>query len=249
MADASNSPVVRLVKVYAGAQPVRKAEKSAAGALPAGAFQYCEAMRQASSYGWYVYPPKDISLFFDGTETYVHDVDQWTPVKSQNFEDEFRAAWNGKVPEPLKGYDPPFLSELFVPGSVQLWSGYLAETKPDWGLLIRPTVNTGDRLSLVAYEGIVEADRFRPFPLFINFRILKTDVEIYVPKDRPLFQIQPIYMPAYRTADQNLIVEDLFADETPDVDWAGFGATIRRDVDMEAHRPGRYAVETRRKKT
>ena len=84
--------------------------------MPAAAFQYCQAMRDASAFGWYVYPPKDIHLLFDGKEAFFYENEQWFPVKSTNFDDEdFRSYWQSAAPEDLRDMDPPFLSELFVP--------------------------------------------------------------------------------------------------------------------------------------
>lgn len=241
-------PIVRLAKAYADAPDVVKAEKGAAGTMPAGAFQYCEALRQASSFGWYVYPPKDISLYFDGYDVYFHDDGRWAPVKRLNFEEPaFQDNWMNRAPNKLHGFDPPFLTELFVPGGIQIWSGYFISTAPDWSIVIRPTVNCGAREAVLAYEGLVETSTFSPFPLFGNFRIIKTDVEIFLSRDRPLFQIQPIPRAAYTMADRQLSVVSLFDDnDAAAFDWDGVAGTIRRDVDVESHRLGRYAAARRK---
>ena len=215
--------------------------------MPAGAFQYCEAMRTASSFGWYVYSPKDISLLFDGREIFFYEENQWFPLKSINFEDEFREHWRSQAPEELHGFDPPFMSELFVPGVMQIWSGYFVSTQPGWSLSVRSPVNYDIRSSLSVFEGIVESDTFKPWPLFINIRLLATDREIYISKDRPLFQMQPLPKSAYADSMHSLeSFSDLKAGERS-FDWDGVGKTVRKSINRDMRRPGTYAVETRKK--
>lgn len=239
--------IVKLHKAYRPAPDIGKADKSAAGTMPAGAFQYCEAMRTASSYGWYVYPPKDLSLVFDGREAFFFEDDQWYPVKSVNFEEEFRRYWQRSAPADLAEFDPPFLSELFVPGILQIWSGYFIETAEDWSVLIRPPVNYDARSSFSYFEGIVETDQFKPCPLFINIRLLATDREIFIPKDRPLFQIQPLLRASYAAADQqSLVLAPLDADDPP-FDWQGARRALRKVEDRHGRRPGTYASSRRKR--
>ncbi|MEM7695787.1 MAG: DUF6065 family protein [Pseudomonadota bacterium] len=240
-------PNLRLWKAYAPAPPLQKADKSAAGTMPAGAFQYCEAMRIASGFGWYVYPPKDISLYFDGAEAYFFDDGQWFPVKSSAFEPEFLAEWNTRAPDALQNLAPPFLSELFAPGIVQLWTGYFVDTAPGWGLLIRPCVNLHNRSAIACYEGLVDCSTFKPLPLFINFKLMKTDCEIFLPAGRPLFQIQPVPLALYDKGDTAITVHDEGMDAAAGLDWAGAATVIRRTDMSQQHRPGRYASAQRKR--
>jgi len=245
--NANIPPIIRLRKLYQPAPEIRRAEKSAAGTMPAGAFQYCEAMREASSFGWYVYPPKDIILTFDGRETFYFEDGQWYPVKSVNFEDEFRSLWNANAPDRLLNCDPPFLSELFVPGIIQIWSGYFVFTSADWSLLIRQPVNYDIRSSFTHYEGLVETDQFQPCPLFINIRLLSTGREIFIAKERPLFQIQPIHRSCYRGVGEQIAIESGFDEGAISFDWDGVMKTVRKNELREQRRPGAYAVGARRR--
>lgn len=238
---------VSVWKAYQDAPDIRRAEKSAAGTLPAAAFQYCEAIRTASSFGWYVYPPKDISLVFDGREVFYHEDDQWFPLKATNFEEDFRSYWRSCAPDELGELDPPFMSELFVPGNIQIWSGYFVSTAPGWSLLVRQPANYGARSSFNIYEGIVETDRFRPWPLFINISLLSTDREIYISKDRPLFQMQPIPQIAYSSEAHQLEQYDSLSAHSNTLDWEGVSQTVRNTTNKDARHPGRYSVETRKR--
>lgn len=239
-------PIVQLWKAYPDAPDIHKADKSAAGTMPAGAFQYCEAMRVASGYGWYVYPPKDVSLYYDGREVYFYEDDQWFPIKSTPFEASFQDRWNAAAPPQLKDHNPPFITEIFVPGAVQIWSGYFMRTAPGWSMLVRSPVNYDVRSSISPYEGIIETSSFAPCPIFVNFRIVKTDTEIFLSREKPLFQIQPIPREAYTDGDRNMVcVDSLDAPDAP-FDWEGIEGVMRKAVDRGMRRPGRYASTQRK---
>ncbi len=239
--------VLKLWKAYGPAPDIRRAEKGAAGTMPVAAFQFCEAMRKASSFGWYVYPPKDISLLFDGRETFSHEDDQWYPLKSTNLEDDFRDEWRNMAPNDLKDLDPPFLSGLFVPGAIQIWSGYFVETAPDWSVLVRSVPNYDTRSSISMFEGIVDTDVFKPWPLFINLKLVSTNVEIVIPKDFPLFQLQAIPKVSFDHLNSDFMsVSDMHSKENP-FDWTSAHRTIRDASTADERRPGSYAVKVRKK--
>ncbi|MEM0908683.1 MAG: DUF6065 family protein [Pseudomonadota bacterium] len=242
----ADGAVVQLWKAYAAAPDIHKADKSAAGTMPAGAFQYCEPMRVASGFGWYVYPPKDISLYFDGREIYFYEEDQWFPIKSTPFEGEFQTAWNAVAPKDLEGHNPPFITELFVPGAMQMWSGYFMRTAPGWSMLVRSPVNYDARSSISHFEGIIETSSFQPCPVFSNFRIVKTDTEIFLARDKPLFQIQPIPRAAYLEGDRNISISQGLAGDDADFDWSALSDVMRRTATRDLRRPGRYATHQRK---
>jgi len=245
---AETGPVLRFIKAYPAAPDIRRAEKSAAGTMPAAAFQYCQAMREASAFGWYVYPPKDIHLLFDGKETFFFEEDQWYPVKSTNFEDEeFRTQWEQTAPEDLRELDPPYLSELFVPGSIQIWSGYFVGSRQGWSTLIRPPVNYDTRSAFVCHEGLVETDHFQPCPLFINIKLLTTGREIYIPHFKPLFQVQPIQRACYQDPALKTDVLEILGTPDEPFDWQGFRGTVRDMAQRDSHRPGGYGAAARRR--
>lgn len=244
MDTAQAQRLLTLYKAYAKAPAVRQAEKGAAGTMPTAAFQFCEAMRIASSFGWYVYPPKDISLVFDGEETYIFEDDAWIPLKSYNLEDEFRQKWRSAAPDHLADFDPPYISELSFPGHVQIWSGYFVKTAPNWSLQIRGPVNFGNRSSFFNYEGVIETDTWTPAPLFGNIKLLKTDVEIHLSHQRPLFQIVPVFRALDMKRPLEMVEVDIF-DTEGQFDWEELPNTLRHAVKDPSYRPGRYATQVR----
>ena len=191
---------VKFHRIYPAAIPPMRADKSALGSLPAAAYQYCEAVRTASAFGWYIFPPVDIRLKWDGADTVFERHGKWHPLTSAQFDDEFLELWDAQAPPQLTGRAPPFLASLFVPGFVQIWSGLFVSSAKDWSVLVRPLANVVQSRAYVCYEGIVETDSFGPAPLFVNIRLLSTDVEIFIPASMPLFQVQPIHRECYSEA-------------------------------------------------
>jgi len=254
-----NSEKVRLdcttsfYRVFSESIPPLRADKSALGTLPTAAFQYCEPVRTASQYGWYIFPPKDVSLTWDGTDVYHGVENDWVPLTRTHIDEEFPDYWDQHAPDDLKGCAPPFLTSLFVPGVVQVWSGLLIGTSDGWSSHIGPVANFPQARRHSCYEGIIESDRFRPCPLFINIRLLVTGQEIVLPKTKPLFQVKPILRDCY--AAHALQQEEFVGLEPRDgdaigmsvMDWEGFRSTIRRDADIEDYSPGSYAAAGRKR--
>jgi hypothetical protein len=242
------APVVKFHRVLPGAISPMPADKSALGSMPAAAHQYCEALRAASGFGWYIFPPKDILLRWDGAQTFYSDGEGWLPLTNV-VDPEHAAYWDAHCPEDLRGGVPSYMSALFVPGVVQIWSGLLVSTAPDWSVLVRPLANLAQPRSHACFEGIIETDWFKPVPLFINMRVTATDVAIEIPRTRPLFQIQPLHRAAYTQALKASTYVDGLEEGAglTEQEWAGFRNTVRS---ISFERPpdvGRYGAEVRRR--
>lgn len=245
---------VRFHRIFPAALLPMRADKSALGTLPAAAHQYCEAVRTASAFGWYVFPPTDIRLRWDGSETLFAQGENWRPLTSEHLGSEFLELWDSRAPPELQGRAPPFLSSLFIPGVVQIWSGLFVSSARGWSVLVRPLANVVPSRAFACYEGIVETDEFGPAPLFVNIRLLSTEGEISISRSKPLFQVQPIYRECYSeaalTAGEFTAGQPALADAfgMSKSDWLGFRRTIR-DIDPQAndHTIGSYAGEVRRR--
>ena len=198
--------------------------------------------------GWYMFPPKDFQLLFDGTETFFADGETWEPLISENFEPEFMELWNAHAPEAMQDRPPPFLSTSFVPGVVQIWTGLLVATDPGWSSHVGPIANADFWGAFRCFEGVVETDRFGPWPVFINIRISATNRPIYFMRDRPLFQLRPIPRDAVAIRAKTADWHD-FQDAMSDEDWQGLAGTLRSADPREEpdRKPGQYAVRARKR--
>jgi hypothetical protein len=233
-------PLCQFFRLIGAAPEPRRADRSAAGTLPVDAYRYCEPIASASGFGWYLYPPLNFKLMLDGDEilwTY-EGADGWfalgRAVQFPDFPEQFRAKAPAGIGEP-----PTFLAQGKMPGTVQIWSGYLARTAPDWSLLVRGVANYATRQAFSNFEGIIETDRWFG-PLFTNIRLTRSNAPVEFHQRYPMMQVQPVPRAAY--ADPSFSVEtDLCVD-----DWSRFEATIRPNTD-KARRLGRYAVETRKR--
>jgi hypothetical protein len=242
MTTAETSPICQFYQLIPGAPKPRRADRSAEGTLPVNAYRYCEPIASASGFGWYLYPPLNFMLILDGTEilwTY-EGAPGWYPLaraaQFPNFVQTFREI----APDGL-GEPPTFLAQGLWPGTVQIWSGYLAKTAPGWALLSRGTANVLKKQAYENYEGIVETDTWFG-PLFTNIRITRSNTPIEFHVRYPLFQVQPVPRAAY--ADPGF--EVLASTDMSIEDWTRFEETIRPNTN-QTRRLGRYAAETRKR--
>lgn len=246
--------IVEFVRACPAALAPLKADPSALGTLPTVAFQYCEAVRTASSYGWYVFPPADIVLRWDGNDVFYAADDEWIELKAIHLDQESVDYWDNHAPEDMKGYAPPFLSHLLIPGVVQIWSGFFVQTAPGWSLMIRDPANFPQSKSFRCFDGVVETDSFAPCPLFMNIQITATDREIVILRDKPLFQVLPILRESYQDAalrDHPIVELDAGGEDGSQITaahWDGIRSTLRRtDAEDAVSRSGTYGAQVRRR--
>lgn len=248
------APTVTFIKAYPDAIAPLRADKAACGVLPTVAFRHCEPVRTASSFGWYVFPPEDVILRWNGADTLIQVDGRWQPL-TQTMLPGMNEHWDRVAPDQCKGLAPPFVSVLPIPGHVQVWSGLLCKTAPGWSVGVRSLVNMQASHLYRAFDGIVESDWFGPFPLFMNFQLLSTDADIVLPRFAPLFQIQPLLKSTYNDEAHRFCVREIdSASGRPEAllsqeEWAGFRKTVRLNIledEMELE-AGTYGPNARRR--
>ena len=202
----------------------------------------------ASAFGYYVFPPTDFTVIWDGHEiswTYEGATD-WEPLTHAQFP-YFSGHFDERVPAEMRGYSPPFVSALQEPGLMQMWSGLVARTAPGWSLLVRPCANLPRGGSVEMFEGIIETDRWFG-PLITNMRLTKTDVPIDFRADFPLLQVQPLPRLAYdeTTLNNYELVPDLT--QLTAEDWDDYYDTVVRPHVQEVRPRGQYAAAARKRR-
>ncbi len=213
------------------------------------AYRYCEAVTTATAFGWWVFPPTDLELLWDGQDVLwrSREIDDWVPLfRSAQFPGE-SARFDLAAPPALLGCSPPFLSALADPGVVQIWTGLMVRSAPEWSLLVRAPANIPPPGGYSIYEGMLESDR-RFGPLFTNVRLTRTDRPVRLSADRPVVQVQPIPRKAY--SGQVLGAMDLTLDihSMRVEDWAAYQACIVDPSDDPKRCPGSYAIAARRRR-
>ena len=225
--------------------PIR-ADRSAAGTLPTRATRYCEAATSAAGFGWWVFPPTDLTLLWDGDSIFWQYDDEWLALTAAQFPN-FSRIFNSAAPANLAGCAPPFLTVLPEPGTLQIWTGLIAQTAPDWSLLIRPPANLPLQGGYALYEGIVETDRWFG-PLFTNLRFTRSNSPIRLASNFPLAQVQPI--PRYIYSDEILSSANLTSDiaALTTTEWDAYRASVV-EPNSRPNRPfGTYSVAARKRR-
>jgi hypothetical protein len=243
-----DSPLVTFYRFIPECRLPQRADSSAAGSIPTRAFRYCEAIRVASAFGWYLFPPIGVSFMWDGgtdiSWTY-EGADGWLPLKSAQFPG-FVEHFDDKAPDEIKGFSPPFVAALQEPGIVQIWSGIVARTQPGWSLLVRGPANLPRNLGYEVYEGIIETDRWFG-PLFTNIRLTRTSTPVALNPELPLLQVQPVKRELYGNAlEQFELVTEL--DQLRPEEWSAYHQTVVRPNTDPHRRQGEYAVASRRRR-
>lgn len=229
-----------------------RADASALGSLPTRAFRYCEAIRTASSFGWHIFPALNFSLLWNSDDNGIswrcdgiEGCNDWhslsDAVQFPNQSDLFDDA----VPQDVRGFSPPWLTRMWEPGHVQIWSGLVARTRVGISLLVRPVANLPRSGGYEVFEGIIEADTWFG-PLFSNVRLTRSDRPVEFRTHWPIAQVQPIPRSAYadRTLDDVVVLPGL--DKLTDADWNDFRRTVvLHNLDPE-RAFGKNATERRR---
>ena len=244
-------PLITFFKLIPGIRPPKRAERSAAGYLPSRAMRYCDALTSATGYGYWIFPPIDFSLIWDGEAVHwsLDGGEEWlplsgTPSGAVQFPD-YVEVFDGGAPAEFRGYSPPFLTALPELGGVQIWTGLIAKTRPGWSIGVRPPVNLPPIPGLTAWEGVVETDVWLG-PLFNNFRLTKTDVPVHIKTGAPFLQVQPVPQIAYReeTLSSHVLAE---VSDLQSEDWAKLAKVLLPNEDHE-DRQGLYAVTVRKRR-
>jgi len=245
------APVVEFFRLIKAGRPPKRAERAAAGYLPARAMRYCDALTSATGYGYWVFPPMDLRLVWDGEQVFwsYGEDESWRPLTATDSGavqfPHYAAEFDAPAPETLRGYSPPFLTGLPEAGAVQMWTGLLAKTRPGWSLAVRPPVNLPGIPGLVSWEGIIETDLWFG-PLFTNFRLSKTDTPVHIRAQVPIIQVQPVPQLAYREEILGSFAVSDVADLAA-ADWDRLGQVVLPHPNPSV-RQGEYAVMVRKRR-
>ena len=178
-------------RLWPGAPEPRPADPSVVGALSLRAVQHCEPIVAASGLGWYLYPPIDFDLTFDGHRSMWRAAgqDNWLPltvVPALPVQEGLTKRMGAEA-----GPVPSFLSNAPEHGIVQIWCGSVVRSPPGWWSLVRPLVNYPRDHLFEVLEGIIETDWWTG-PLLSPIRMVKTDQTVELRRHRPFALLQPV---------------------------------------------------------
>ena len=248
MSDQPDS-IIRFHRLLpAGRLPIR-ADRAAMGTLPVRAVRYCEAATSATSYGWWVFSPIDQEFLWDGSDIFwrCKDVPEWVPLQPSVQFPDFSDAFDREAPAAMQGCAPPFLTALPEPGCLQIWTGLIAQTAPDWHLLVRATPNLPGPGGIGLFEGIIETDRWFG-PLFVNLRFTRSHAPVQIRADYPLAQVQPVLRECYSSETLDRIVAETGLGSLSEADWDAYYATIVEPNERPNRPFGGYATAVRKRR-
>ena len=219
-------PLIRFYSLAEGTPDVEPADPILDGTIPLRASRHCEPFLAANGFGWYVFPPMNFALIFDG------EAFKWRPEGERDWRLLIGGASLPGLNESFKEKAPPdqadrgtlrFLGAILEPGMVQIWPALLVRTQPGWGILVRSPVN----LPTPGYqvlEGFIETDwYFGPIPA--NVRVVKVDEPVIFRTSRPLFQVQALPIEAVRRGSTGAVF-CRGLDSLTDDDWEAYRQTM-----------------------
>ena len=242
-------PIVRFHQLTGAGRAPMRADRSAMGTLPLRAVRYCEAVTSATAFGWWVFCPIDLELLWDGADVFwrCDEAPDWKPLLPSAQLPDYADAFDHAAPEAINGCAPPFLTALPEPGALQIWTGLIAQTAPDWHLLVRSPPNLPQAGGICLFEGIIETDHWFG-PLFTNLRFTRSHTPIRLRHDYPLAQVQPVHRDCYsnETLDR-MEIESGFSHLTS-AHWDAYYASIV-EPNSRPNRPfGGYATAVRKRR-
>lgn len=231
-------PIITFHELVKNPRRPMRATKNAGGYLP-DRHHRCEPVRLASGLGWYVFPPFDFQVVFDGVEAiFSLDDGDWYPLTAIQYPD-FAASFDAAAPLETKGLSPPFLAMTEDHAILQIFSGYVVRTAPGWSVLVRAPLNIIAGQGYQHFEGLIETDQWFG-PLFTNVKLLRTDAPIHFSASQPLLQVMPVRRENY---DDALLNDFEVVEGFAGFDWDAFRQVHVKDQSYAAASRKRRATE------
>jgi len=240
--------MIRFFNLLGGGIDPQKADKAAMGTLPTNGFRYCEPVRTASGFGWYVFLPMELMITWDGSEYHfsVDGAENWYLLTDAIQYPDFSAAFDEHAPEGIRGCAPPFVSRTNDADILQIWTGSLARTDPGIGVYVKGPTNLNQGLGYSVLEGVIQTEWWFG-PTFANVRIHQRDKPVIFRASKPFIQLQPFSLALFEEFDASKPEVASGLDALSGDDWKRYEDTVVRRMKTR-QRFGDYAVEARQKR-
>lgn len=250
-------PGVEFFTLYPDANPPVPASETVSGSLPVRAQQFCPPVVAGSGLGWYLFPPVDFALRWDGQESelaFVEDgqlgswhplagaVDLFLPDGIDHFgalPEARRDALKGMLPPeglPIANADPRAMNVL------ELQFGLVVRTPPGWHSLVRSVPNWPFG-GYQVLDGILETSWFRGLvPVVVRLTDPGRVVRFF--RDFPAAALQLVPESSCRRETKAGAVVVRGAAAFPEDVWREHAEI--RSTRFRHERPGNYRLEQRR---
>jgi hypothetical protein len=177
-------------------EPIQ-ADQLASGTAPFRAAVHCQPFREASGLGWHAFPALDCYIKWDGDEFFWLPVgrSKWQPLRNVTTR-ALRALEGRNTDDDALAASMPLLLAAPEPGILQIWTGLIGISDPQWCLLVRGRPNLASSSAVQALEGIIETGWWHG-PIIGNLRFKKTDHPVRISRQQPLFALQPVVRESY----------------------------------------------------
>lgn len=243
---------VEFFTVYPDAPPPEPASSTVRGSLPARAVQFCPPVTAGSGFGWYVFPPVDFALRWDGQTTEWSLLEGNEPTHWQSlaggYEGDLAAGREvlANLPESMRSdidvFDRtremiPFLDADPRAGDlVEVFPGVAARTSPGWALLLRSVPNWLPRAGFEALDGVIETAWHRS-PLNAIIRLTTPGRVVRFHRRIPMLVLQPVPIVAVEAAQKVTASVTRGLAQWPADVWREVVEVRRR---RQANPPGKY---------
>lgn len=175
------------------------------GAMPVRAAQFCLPLKAASGLGFYLYPPVDFAVRWDGRRSEVAWLDGagretgWLPLEGGR--DVFlpdSGAVRAAVPEPRRPVLDSLMHAEGVPfinadpracAQMEITTGLVVRTPRGWGSLVGGVANWPASQDHQVLQGFIETDWYRTFvPVIVRLSTPGAEVRFF--RHLPMAQLQ-----------------------------------------------------------
>ena len=255
----SAAPTVEFFSIYRDAPLPARASDDLMGAMPVRAAQFCVPLKAASGLGFYVYPPVDFAVRWDGQRSEVNWLDaegrttEWVALDGgADVHLPGGAAVRAAVPESRRGdldsvmhaEGTPFINaDPRAPFQMEITTGLIARTPPGWGILVRGLANWGHTRDHQVLDGFVETDWYRAY-LPVILRLCTPGAEVRFYKRMPMAQLFVLPLAALRPEVDGETGTSAGIAEWPEDVWREF--VTARAPRHQSETRGTYASASRR---
>lgn len=219
---------LKIWKLHPQCIRVEPAEKTLQGMAHPDGVKYCGPFTSANSYGFWIYPPLDIDILWDG-ENFTHEIiSPWefdevkhikNLIKSDDTEEskEFLQQFGGRVKVSFGKVEPNIC---------QMWTGVSFQTPPEWSLLIRSPINMEMGCPYRIQEGILECSWLH-YDIWMNLSFQRKNevVRLRRNQEHPMAQLVPVikssYDPKWEVSEKMFNRDDQESDKVY-TDWTTY---------------------------
>jgi hypothetical protein len=198
---------LKIYKTHPKACRIEKAEKTLKNTADNNGIKWCMPYKIANQMGFWIYPPIDFEITWHGGKDFTYK-------NYEDYDDSDYGIVHGmlRAPELAKSEKwnhlgigrSKFTYGLVEAGVVQVYTGCIFKTSPNWCMQIRSPINFPERQPYYVMEGILETD-WMQYDIWINLVFTQKFKPLrFKPDDQnPIAQLVPVHRQSF-TSDWDM---------------------------------------------